>query len=280
MIRKIIIRAIKIFIVALLLRLLPNFDISNIELPGVLQRIAFVFLVSAILFLITNWKTQAIIGAGILVVYWISMQYIPVPGIGTGVLEPGEMAAWIDRLVIPANLMPARGYDTDGFYSSFPAISNAIAGMLTGYFLLTNISKDKKVIHMLITGVMLIIIGHIWGWEFPINKRLWTSSFVLYTSGWALTIFAISFWFTDVLGYQKWSKPFIVFGSNAIAIYVLADIYGTIFKHTHIKEIIYNSILDSSLCPKVASLTWAIFSVTLCYFTALLLYRKKIFIKL
>jgi predicted acyltransferase len=281
MVKKVIIRSVKIFTVGLLLRLLPNFDLGNIELPGVLQRIAFVFLISAILFIVTKWKIQAIIGAGILIVYWIAMQYISVPEIGTGVLQPGEnMAAWIDRIVIPESLLNKRGYDSDGFFSSFPAISTCIAGMLTGRLLLSEISKEKKVIWLFIAGGLLLIGGHIWSWGFPINKKLWTSSFVLYTSGWATIVFAISIWFTDVLGYHKWSKPGIIFGSNAIAIYVLADVFETIFIHSSIKSTIYETLINLNMCPKAASLFWAIFSVTICYFAALFLYRKKIFIKL
>lgn len=281
MIRKIITRSIKIFVIGILLRLLPNFDIGNIELPGVLQRISFVFLISSILFLISDWKIQAIIGTVILIFYWISMQYLPVPGIGTGILEPGKnMAAWIDRIVIPKNLLNSRGYDSDGFFSSFPAVSTCIAGILTGRFMLTDLSKERKVIWLFVGGILFIVLGQIWDWGFPINKKLWTSSYVLYTAGWASVIFAILILFIDILGYKKWCRTGIIFGSNAIAVYVLADVFETIFIHTSLKPFIYNSLLSINFHPKAASLIWALFSVSVCYLAALLLYRKKIFIKL
>ncbi|NQU55089.1 MAG: DUF1624 domain-containing protein [Bacteroidetes bacterium] len=244
MMRKIVIRSLKIFTVGMLLRLLPNFDPGNIELPGVLQRIAFVFLLSAILFLITNWKQQAIIGIGILTLYSIAMQLIPVQGIGTGILEPGKnMASWIDSMVIPASLLNKKGFDPDGFFSSFPAIVTCIAGILTGQLVLREISFNKKLIVMIIAGAVLIIAGEIWNLSFPINKKLWTSSFVLYTAGWAVIVFAISIWVADVLGYQKWATPGIIFGSNAIAIYVLSDVFQTIFLHSSLQSFIYESLI-------------------------------------
>lgn len=281
MFRKIGFRSLKIFIVGILLRLLPNFDLGNIELPGVLQRIAFVFLISATLFLISNWKQQIMIGIGILILYSVAMQLLPVPGIGTGVLEPGRnLAAWIDSLVIPASLLNKKGFDSDGFFSSFPAVSTCIAGMLTGHLLLREISTNKKLVVLLSVGVIVMLVGKFWDLNFPINKKLWTSSFVLYTSGWAAIILSISIWIADVLGYKRWAKPGIIFGSNAIAIYVLADVFQTIFLHTRLQSFVYESLLNMNVYPKAASLMWAFFSVLVCYFAALFLYRKKIFVKL
>lgn len=280
-IRKILMRSLKIFVVGMLLRLLPDFDIGNIELPGVLQRIAFVFLISAILFLITSWKQQVIIGAGILILYSIAMQFVSVPGLGVGVLEPGQnMAAWIDRIVIPESLLNTKGFDSDGFFSSFPAVSTCIVGMLAGHLILSKLSNEKKIIWLFVGGIILIIVGQLWGMSFSINKKLWTSSFVLYTAGWAVLVFAISIWFTDILGFRKWAKPGIIFGSNAIAIYVLADVFQTIFLHSSIQSVVYQLLIENGVYPKAASLIWAFFSVMLCYLAALFLYRKKIFVKL
>jgi predicted acyltransferase len=281
MFRKIAIRSLKIFTVGMLLRLLPNFDLGNIELPGVLQRIAFVFFISASLFLVSNWRQQAIIGIGILILYSIAMQLLPVPGIGPGVLEPGRnLAAWIDRLVIPASLLNKKGFDSDGLFSSFPAVSTCIAGMLTGHLLLHEGSYNKKLVVLLVVGVVFILAGKLWDLSFPINKKLWTSSFVLYTAGWAAVVFAISIWVADVLGFHKWAKPGIIFGSNAISIYVLADVFQTIFLHTSLQSFVYESLLEANVYPKAASLMWALFSVFVCYVAAMFLYRKKIFVKL
>lgn len=278
---KIVSRTIKIFAVGMLLRLLPNFDIGNIELPGVLQRIALVFLISAILFLFTDWKIQVTVGLLILVLYSVAMQLVPVPGIGTGVLEPGRnMAAWIDRMVIPASLMNKKGFDSEGFFSSLPAVSNCIAGMIAGKLMLSRQSVEKKIIWLFILGAAFIVIGQAWNWSFPINKKIWTSSFVLYTSGWAAIIFAISIWVADVLGYKKWTFPGIVFGSNAIAIYILADVFDTFFLHSTIKSLVYESLININIYPKAASLIWATFNLLVCYFASLFLYRKRIFIKL
>jgi len=129
-------RAVKIFGVGLALRFLPTFDFSRFELPGVLQRIALVFLACALLFIYSGWRTQLFVGVGILFAYWLALMYIPVPGFGPGVLEPGKnLANWLDGVVIPTNLLNKKGYDSEGILSTFPAIVTGISGLLAGKIL-------------------------------------------------------------------------------------------------------------------------------------------------
>lgn len=274
-------RSLKIFAVGMAIRFLPTLDFSRIELPGVLQRIAVVFLFCALLFLYTNWKTQLYTGIGILVIYWLSMMLITVPDIGAGILEAGKnLAHWLDGVVIPTSLLNKKGYDSEGFYSTFPAIVSGISGLLAGKIILNNKDKEKSVTHLFVIGTLLVLIGYVWGWFFPIIKAIWTSSFTLVTSGWAFIIFALLIWVIDIKNLKKGIKPWFVFGSNAIAIYVLADVFETIYIKTGFQNGLYSMLLELDIYPKSASLIWSVFSVGICYLAGYIMYRKKIFIKL
>jgi predicted acyltransferase len=128
----------------------------------------------------------------------------------------------------------------------------------------------------------LVISGALWDWQFPINKKIWTSSFVLYTSGWAFIVLALSLWLIDFRDFKNnaIARCGIIFGSNAIAIYVMADVFETIYKYTHIHDVVYFGLTDVGVTVQNASLIWALISVSSCYLVAYLLYRNKIFIKL
>lgn len=274
-------RTVKIFSVGMALRLLPTLDFSRVQLPGVLQRIALVFLACALLFLYTNWRTQLYVGMGVLVVYCLSMMVIYVPDFGAGVLEPGKnLAQWLDRIIIPASLLNKKGFDAEGIYSTFPAIVTGISGLLAGKIILTNKNREQQIISLFAIGTLLILSGYMWGWYFPIIKKIWTSSFVLVTSGWAFIIFASLIWLIDVRKIQMGIKPWIIFGSNAIAIYVLADVFETIYIRTGMQSSMYLGMQDLGLSAHGASLIWAVFSVAVCFLAAYIMYIKKIFIKL
>ena len=280
-VKKIWWRTLKIFLLGIFLRFLPTLDFSRIEIPGVLQRIALVFMACAFLFLYTDWKIQLYTGLGILVAYWLAMNLIQVPQFGAGILEPGKnLANWLDGAIIPASLLNKKGYDAEGFLSTFPAIVSGISGLIAGRIILQDQNKQIVVNNLFPIGVLLVFAGNIWGWSFPIVKKIWTSSFVLTTSGWAFIVFALLVWFIEVREIRKGTKPWIIFGSNAIAIYVLADVFETIFLRTGFHDAVLSGFQDFGLQVKNASLLWALFSVTVCYLAAWILYRRKIFIKL
>jgi predicted acyltransferase len=274
-------RAVKLFAVGLALRLLPTLDFSRFELPGVLQRISLVFLACAFIFLYTGWRLQISVGIGILIVYWIALTYIPVPGFGAGVLEPGKnLANWIDSAFFPAFLINKKGYDSEGILSTFPAIVTGISGLLAGRILQQR--KDKKQIfkQLIIAGTLLVVAGYGIGSFFPIIKKIWTSSYMLVTSGFAFLVFSILFLIIEIRGWTTATAPWIVFGSNAIAIYVLADVFETIFLQTGMRSFSMNTMQNLGIFIKTASFLWAIFSVLVCYAAGYLMYRKRIFIKL
>jgi predicted acyltransferase len=274
-------RAVKLFCVGLALRLLPTLDFSRFELPGVLQRISLVFLACAFLLLFTDWKLQLSVGVGILIAYWIALMYIPVPGFGPEVLEQGKnLANWLDGAVFPTFLINKKGYDSEGILSTFPAIVTGISGMLAGKIVQQKIDKNQILKHLLVAGILFAFAGYGFGIFFPIIKKIWTSSFMLVTSGWAFLVFALIYWLIEIKGIKTGTKPWIIFGSNAIAIYVLADVFETLFIKTGVHDFAMTTMQNMDIYIKTSSLIWAVFSLLVCYAASDFLYRKQIYIKL
>ena len=283
--KKIVIRSLKIFAVGMFLNLMPTFDFSDIRWTGTLHRIAFVFLGCAILFLNTNWKQQAWIGALILVVYWLALTLIPTPGMGKVMLEPGfNLVAWFDTQFLPGKMWQGT-WDPESILSTFPSIVSGITGMLAGRLLQSNFTPNEKVNYLMTAGVFSAALGYFWGLGFPVNENLWTSSFVLVTSGFACLLLGALYFMVDILGKTKGTQPGIIFGANAIAVYVLGDIlalffYGAKFGEHSLNEHAVNGLIRMGVAPNLASLLYALFFVAVNFIPAYFLYRKKIFIKL
>lgn len=271
-------RAAIIFALGLFLWLFPDFNFSEIRIPGVLQRIALVFLACALLYLHTTWRQQAFIGTMLLVLYWAVMRLVPVPGIGAGVLEPGQnLAAWIDSLLVPGKMWQGT-WDPEGILSTFPAIATGILGMLAGRVLgATGLTEERRVLWLFLGGFVLFAVGTMWGWVFPINKNLWTSSYVLYTGGLAALALASAYFVIEILGHTKWATVGVIFGSNAITAYVLGSILPGLLGS--VNRWYVSTIIEGSGMAQFMSLLWAIGICMLCYIPIYLLYRKRIFIK-
>jgi predicted acyltransferase len=283
--RKIIIRSINIYLLGLFLWLAPEFDFTSIRWTGVLQRISVVFLVCALIFLKTSWKTQVKIGAIILVLYWIIMAYIPVPGIGKPDLSVPEKnwANYLDTLFLPG-VMWQKTWDPEGILSTFPSIVTGITGMLVGKVYLTVKDENKRLVWLFFFGFMMFLAGGIWNWFFPINKNIWTSSYVLYTSGAATMGFAACILIVDIYGYTRWTHLGRVYGANAITSYVLAGIltvvfYNDIIHGASLNGLFMDAFTGIGFAPKLASFLYAFLYMLIIYVPALILYRYKIFIK-
>jgi len=285
MYQKIIIRSLKIFAVGIFLWLFPSFNFENIRFAGVLQRIALVFFASAFLFLNTKWKTQAIVAALLLVGYWLVMVLIPTPGYGKVMLEPGiNIAAWIDSKFLPGYLWQ-KTWDPEGLLSTLPAIATGITGMLAGHLIVSKMEQERKIIYLFSIAFFAFIIGFFWSYIFPLNKNIWTSSFVLVTSGLAGMVLAVSIFFVDMLGRTRLTKAGIIFGSNAIAVYVLADVWRLPFYVLKIGSTSLNnhwlSLFEQlGWSMKFGSFTYAALFIGFNFIPAYILYKKKIFIKL
>ncbi len=283
--KKIIIRSLKIFAVGMFLNMLPDFDFSNLRYTGTLHRIAIVFLVCAMLFLNTTWKQQTILGAVILVLYWLAMTLIPTPGMGKVVLERGvNLAAWVDQQWMPGKMWQGT-WDPEGILSTFPSIVTGITGMLAGKLMLSRFPPNEKVNYLTTAGFFAIAIGYFWGLIFPVNENIWTSSFVMVTSGFAAMLLGVLYFVIDILGRKKGTKPGIIFGANSITVYVLADIFAlifyiSIFGTKTLNQHFVDGLITNGVLPELASMTYAVLFVCLNFIPAYLLYRKKIFIKL
>lgn len=249
---------------------------ENTRMASVLGRIALSCFFAAIIYLNSSRRTQIIWFAGLLLSYWAAMVLIPVPGFGAGVLTPdGNLEAYIDRILLPGKLHRAV-YDPEGILSTIPAICSAMLGVFTGQFLRNNtISSIKKVLWLAAAGIALLLLGLLWGMVFPINKNMWTSSFVLYAGGWSVLLFTLFYYIIDVLAFKKWSMLFVWMGCNSILIYMAA--HGVVnFEST--SAFLFGGLYTKT--PEVWHEAFKWMGVAIIQFTALyFLYKKKWFLK-
>jgi predicted acyltransferase len=290
---KILRRTAIIFLLGTFLHLFPFFDFANLRIPGVLQRIAVCYLIASLIFLHTNWKQQTIIGVVLLLVYWLLMTVVPVPNCEITTIgdKACNLAAYIDRAVFGENHIwkSAKVYDPEGILSTIPAIATTLSGVLTGTWLRTQKSDLEKVGGLFFFGVALTALGWCWNFFFPFNKALWTSSYVVYTSGLALCFLGFCYWLVDIKGYKKWSKPFVIFGVNALALFVFSGLFARLLgvikvsgaegKSISLQKWIFDTIFLPFAAPINASLAYALCFILFWLFLMWLLYRKRIFIK-
>ncbi len=257
-------------------------DFADIRFPGVLQRIGVVFFFASILFLNFNWKTLIGIAAALLVGYWLLMVFVPVNGIeSTLARAPNNLANYLDVQVFGTHNYKA-DYDPEGLLSTIPSIVSALLGIFTG-LVLTSKQEKKATILMGIGGAMLII-GHVWDIFFPINKALWTSSFVLVTAGWANLILALIYYLTDIKGIQ-FGSIFRYAGANALILYFLSSFVSKLMGMIKIGETslhgwLFNTIyVQDAISMQMSSLLYGLSVVAFYVFLGYVLYQKKIFIK-
>lgn len=220
-------------------------DYEHIRFASVLGRIGLAAFFAAIIYLNFSLPAQALWFAIILIGYCAAMLLIPVPGHGSGILTPeGNLSAYIDQLLLPGKLH-RKVYDPEGLFSTIPATASAMLGIFTGEFIkwtTPKYSPSKKALILLISGIALLLLGIAWDSFFPINKNMWTSSFVLFAGGWSVLLFALFYYVIDVSGFQRWTPPFIWIGTNSILIYMAAHglvnfesssqfLFGGIIKH-------------------------------------------------
>jgi predicted acyltransferase len=262
------------FIVNGLLRF-DGFD--QTRFASVLGRIGLAWFFAGLIYLNFNLKQQLIWFAAILAGYYLAMKLIPVPNFGAGVLtKAGSLEAYIDRTFLPGRLH-SKVYDPEGLFSTIPAIATALLGVFLGTFLRAknHFSSGKKLAILVLTALVLIGIGIFWDYDFPINKHLWTSSFVCFVGGFSILFFTFFYLIIDLLGFQNWAFPLLLIGSNSILIYMAAE--GLVdFKHT--AEYVFGGIikfLPLIWQPVFTTLSVTIVQLMLLYF----LYKKKWFLK-
>lgn len=282
------------------------YSVANMRIPGVLQRIAICYLAASLIFLWTNWRSQAAITGGILLLYWALMTLVPVPGCEVwGVDDKAcNLAAWLDRMILTEAHMwrSSRVFDPEGILSTLPAIATTLFGVMTGSWLkkrsapVDTMSEGDDLKNRLTTlcglfyaGSLLLAAGWTWSLAFPLNKSLWTSSYAVYTAGLALLTLAVCYYLVDFKGHRRLAKPFVVFGVNALALFVFSGIMarflaiikigGPDSKEISLQQWIFSNVFLPIAEPVNASLLYAIAFLGLWYSLMWLLYRRQIFLK-
>lgn len=291
---KIIRRTILIFGIGLFLAAFHRFNFATLRIPGVLQRIALVYFFCSLIFVyVKSWRTQAWISVGLLFLYWALMTLVPVPDGNPPNLDPEtNLGAWIDRTIFTSDHLWKQSltWDPEGLLSTMPAIVTGMIGVFLGLWLKTDRDDYRKLTGIFAFGAIMVALGLIWDLAFPINKKIWTSSYVVYVGGVGLLFFGVVYWLVDVLNYTRWTKPFVVYGTNALFSYVMSgfivklmfipkwelpdgstqNLYGRIY--TNIFEPLFAS-------PYNASLAFAISYVLFILGLTWILYANRIFIK-
>ncbi len=286
---KIFKRSLILFALGILLRLLFRFNFDHLRIPGVLQRIAVCYLVSALIFSKAGTKGRAAVAISLLVAYYLVLKFIPVPGYGLGVLDyEGNLCGYIDTKLLAGHLYRPY-FDPEGILSTFPAIATTLLGTLAGDWLRSSRNALQKAGGLLLSGIAFTASGLLLHPIFPINKQLWTSTFVLFTAGAALLLLGICFILMDGFGWKKWAYPFLVLGSNAIFAYVGSTVmvkllvsikWATEQGKASLYSFIYTKLLvpvagnlnGSLLFPLLLILIWVLIMIPL--------YRKHIYIKI
>jgi predicted acyltransferase len=293
-------RAVVLFLFGLLVNSFPLFHLHTLRVYGVLQRISICYFIISLLYLMSSsWKNKAAIAVTALVGYWVVMRFVPVPGYGVPthdvpLLDPnGNLVAWLDRQIFSTSHLYEKTRDPEGLLSTLPALATALFGMLTGMWLRTDRSIMTKMGGIAIAGVSSLLLGGLWNYSFPINKKLWTSSYVLFAAGWSLLLLAATIWIADVRGAgrsdatrRRLFMPLLVFGTNAIAAYIFSELLPGVMSLIHpqpgvnLQPYIYHGILGAVPNPPVASLLYSLGFVGFCWLAIYMLYRHRIFFKI
>ena len=274
-----------IFAIGLFLNGAPFFPLATWRVMGVLQRIALAYLATSLITLYFGSRGRIVWTAGILAGYWAAMKLIPVPGFGPGVLTPeANLAAYLDRSLLYNHLYVQHLWDPEGLLSTLPAVATTLIGVFCGEWLRSSRTKGIKVAGMLAAGSLGVLAGEIGNSWFPINKNLWTSSYVLFTGGFALLALALCYWLVEVRGWRKWGVPWLIYGMNAITVYAASSLVGKISISVHyhgvlLKTWAYERFFAPLAAPIHASLLWASAYVIAFWVLAWVMYRKRIFIK-
>jgi len=267
---------------------------QSVRIPGVLQRIGIVYFFASLLYLKTPLKTQLLVAAAVLIGYWLLMAFVPVPGFGPANFEKGtNLAAWFDNLMLNGHLWASsKTWDPEGILSTLPAIATGILGMFVGQVLNTKISKTAILKKTIIIGSAMVIFGLIWSIIFPINKSLWTSSYVLYTAGIATLCLSLLYYIIDVINIKKWTKLFLIWGVNPMIVFFFSGIIPRILssikmqnpqiatEQISLRNLIYNFwIVPIFEDPLNASLFYAIAYAIFWSIILWIFYKNKLIFK-
>ncbi|MBA4218979.1 MAG: DUF1624 domain-containing protein [Proteobacteria bacterium] len=292
-------RALTLIALGLLLNLIPSFDLATLRIPGVLQRLGLCTLLAAPIVLWCRSRGVALWAVALMAVYAAVQLNVPVPDVSgavhTGLLEPGQdVGAWLDRQLLGNHLWKAsRTWDPEGLLSTLPAVSTQLLGVLAGYVLASARQPAEKAMTWVIAGLLSLWLGQVLDATLmPINKSLWTPSYVFAMAGWALLILAAFYWLLDAsprpldrARWARWAHPLVVLGMNAIALFVLSGLVAKALAYFHLADgrslgaALYQPLLGLGLPAEASSLLRAVVFVLMMYAVAWGLYRKQWFLK-
>lgn len=290
-------RSLLLIAIGLLVNASPfiGLDLHSWRFEGVTQRIALCYFAAALLELWSGRRAQILAILACLFGYWALLRFAPVPGLGVPgrdipFMDPDRnIAAWFDRKLFMGHLFEGTR-DPEGIISTIPAVATTLIGVLTGHWLRAQKSPAIKTLGMLLAGILGLLAGQAWSIWFPINKNLWTSSFVLFTGGFALIFLALLYWILEIKKWcGAWTMPILVFGMNAIAGFVADSLvygpgYSFTVKNASGVAISWHDAAQARLqalgaSPPNASLIYSLGAVLFCWLLLWLLWRKRIFLK-
>ena len=272
--RHIIVRGLVLVLLGWIHQGILKLDWENMRYPSVLGRIGLAYMFAGLIVLHANLRGRLIWIVGLLVSYWAALKFIPAPGFGAGDLEPGHtLTDYIDRLLIPGRLYEG-DRDPEGILGTVPAIGTALAGAITGQLLKNpRLTGYTKTTLMVVAGLASLGLAWLWNHEFPINKNLWSSSFVLHCAGWSLLFLATFYLVIDIWKLRWWTLPLVVIGSNSILIYMAQRVLD--FKYT--THFFFDGLLG--LTGDYQPLLWAVALLAMKWLFLYFMYRKRIFLK-
>jgi predicted acyltransferase len=292
--RQVLQRSLLILLFGLLLNALPFFHLSDLRYFGVLQRIALCYALAAAVYLFGGIRAAAIVAVLTLLVYWylltrVSVPGFGVPGIDVPMLDPhGNLAAWLDRrLVAPAHLYHHSFYDPEGLLGTLPALGTTLFGVLAGCWLQTLQSANRKALGLAAAGIAFATTGLLWSHALPWNKRLWTSSYALWTAGISVLVLSLLFWLIDgPLKCRRGLTPWLAFGTNALTAYIFSEVVALILSIIpvrgagNLQRWLYQLLPQRLGPPPLLSMLYSILFVAVCYLPVYILYRRRIFLKI
>lgn len=269
----------------------PRFDLATVRIPGVLQRIGLCYLAAWLAYRHLRVRGQAALAAALLLAYWGLMTLVPVPDGHPPNLEPAtNLGAWLDRAVFGPHLWrQSKTWDPEGLLSTVPAVGTTLVGLLAGEWLRGRRPGHHTSFGLVAGGTALTLLGLLWGWLFPLNKSLWTSSYAVFTAGLGVALFGLCHYVADVVGHRGWTRPWVVYGRNAIFVFVASGLFvkamalvkvpGPTGAPVPVLSWLHEQLFTPFLAPKDASLAFALANVLAWFVVLWVMDRRGVYLK-
>jgi predicted acyltransferase len=290
--RKIVRRTVLLFAIGFVEVNFPYYELHKLLVTGLLMHIAMCYLVVALIYLHTTWRTQLALIPAIWLVHWIVLALLQVPGFGAGIVTPeGNASRYVDQFLLGLHSKSLQiETDVDGVLVIFSSISTTLIGLLSGLWLKSTRELSTKISGMFMAGLALFTLGNVWNLFLPVNKTLWTGSFVALMAGISLQVLAASYWIIEFCGFKSWAKPLQIAGVNALTFFVFAQgvqrilVYGRIYGEdgvpVRLRYFIYEHLFSPWVSGQLGALVFALIYLFICFVFIAILYKKRVFIKL